>query len=312
MPAIILTGGLRPDPEIHAGVKPKCSLSQSMLQENDSLLTRRGLCWLQGRMSDSVSWGFQMNKSFVAVIALLGTMTSASAADLPARTYTKAPAMVAAVYDWSGFYIGINGGGGTSHNCWNLNNDGITGVGPISPAVSEGCHDATGGTVGGQIGYRWQSANWVFGVEAQGNWADFSGSNTSLFYGPGFTNQTKLDAFGLFTGQIGYAWNNVLLYVKGGAAVTDNKFTGILGGVVLDQANDTRWGGAVGAGLEVGFAPNWTVAVEYDHLFMDNQSLNFNFAGIGGFSRSDSIQQDVDMGTVRINYRFGGPVIAKY
>ena len=46
--------------------------------------------------------------------------------------------------------------------------------------VAEGCHDATGGTAGGQIGYRWQSGAWVFGLEAQGNWADFSGSNISL------------------------------------------------------------------------------------------------------------------------------------
>src|ERR1700741_3768453 len=109
-----------------------------------------------------------------ALVAAMGVAAPANAADLPARTYTKAPAMVAAVYDWSGFYIGINGGGGTSHNCWNLNNDGIAGAGLISPAVSEGCHDATGGLVGGQLGYRWQSTNWVFGVEVQGDWADFS------------------------------------------------------------------------------------------------------------------------------------------
>jgi outer membrane immunogenic protein len=251
-----------------------------------------------------------MNKSFVAVIALLGTTTLASAADLPAP-YTKAPPPIIAIYDWSGFYIGINGGGATSHNCWGLNNDGITGTGVLSPAAGEGCHDATGGLVGGQIGYRWQSTNWVFGVEAQGDWADLFGSNTSLFYGPGFENQTSTDAIGLFTGQVGYAWNNVLLYVKGGAAVTDNKYNGVIGGVVLDQVNDTRWGGAVGAGLEVGFAPNWSVGAEYDHLFMDNPNLNFNFVG-GGFSRSDNIRQDVDMATVRLNYRFGGPVIAKY
>src|SRR6201986_534966 len=180
-----------------------------------------------------------MEKSLVAAIALLGTTTLASAADLPAAPYTKAPPPIA-VYDWTGFYIGINGGGATSHNCWAVNNDGINGAGLISPAVGEGCHDATGGLVGGQIGYRWQSANWVFGVEAQGDWADLSGSNTSLFYGPGFINQSRIDAIGLFTGQVGYAWNNVLLYVKGGAAITDNQYNGIVG-VLLDQATDTRW-----------------------------------------------------------------------
>jgi len=253
-----------------------------------------------------------MHKSFVAVIALLGTTTLASAADLPAAPYPKAPPQAIAAYDWSGFYIGINAGGATSHNCWAVNNDGITGAGLLAPAVGEGCHDATGGMVGGQVGYRWQSANWVFGVEAQGDWADLSGSNTSLFYGPGFINQSRTDAIGLFTGQVGYAWNNVLLYVKGGAAVTDNKYSGIVAALELDQSNDNaRWGGAVGAGIEVGFAPNWSVAAEYDHLFMGNQNVNFNFVG-GGFSRSDNIRQDVDMATVRLNYRFGGPVVARF
>src|ERR1700749_3850255 len=125
-----------------------------------------------------------MMKAALGAVSLATIVTQANAADLAARPYTKAPPMIAAVYDWSGFYIGINGGGGSSHNCWDLNNDGITGAGLIS--VSEGCHNSTGGLVGGQLGYRWQSASWVFGVEAQGDWADLSASNTSLFYGPGF------------------------------------------------------------------------------------------------------------------------------
>src|SRR5205085_3777292 len=131
------------------------------------------------------------------------------------RAYTTAPVM-APVYDWSGFYIGLNGGGGSSQNCWNLTKAG----GIATGGVSEGCHDATGGTVGGQIGYRWQMASWVFGVEAQGNWADFSGSSLSspAALTAAVTNQTKIDAFGLFTGQIGYTFNNVLVYAKGGAA----------------------------------------------------------------------------------------------
>ena len=91
---------------------------------------------------------------------------------------------------------------------------------------------ATGGTVGGQVGYRWQMSSWVFGLEAQGNWADFKGSNTSLLFAKlSQHNQSKIDSFGLFTGQIGYAWDRALFYVKGGAAVTDNKYTSITTGV---------------------------------------------------------------------------------
>jgi len=229
----------------------------------------------------------------VGLIAL--SVASAQAADLAARprAYTKAP-MMAPAYDWSGFYIGLNGGGGSSHNCWS------------NAGFGEGCHDATGGTVGGQIGYRWQTANWVFGVEAQGNWADFKGSNASLVFA-NTTNQTKIDAFGLFTGQIGYAFNNVLLYAKGGAAVTDNKYTGITSttGIAFEQATQTKWGGTVGAGLEVSFAPSWSVGVEYDHLFMGNNNITLA-------TRVENVKQDVDIGLVRLNYRFGGPVIAKY
>jgi outer membrane immunogenic protein len=237
----------------------------------------------------------------------------AAAADLAARPYTKAPpAMIPAYYDWSGFYIGINGGGGSTHKCWDItNNAGAL----VAPGFREGCHDATGGMVGGQLGYRWQMASWVFGVEAQGDWANFKGSNVSAFpaFGRAVTNQTKMDAFGLFTGQVGYAWNNVLWYVKGGAAVTDDKYRGLttVGNVLLDQENDTRWGGTVGTGVEVSFAPNWSVAFEYDHLFMGSHSVNFNNV-LGGFSRTDNIKQDVDIGSVRVNYRWGGPIIAKY
>jgi len=271
---------------------------------------------------------FLMKKILVGTAALLafGMAAPASAADLAARPYAKAPApMMAAIYDWSGFYIGINGGGGWSEKCWDLINDGL---GPIAP-TREGCHDATGGTVGGQIGYRWQASSWVFGLEAQGNWADFKGSNTSLVFLPGLgldlrdnRIQSRIDAFGLFTGQIGYAFNNALLYVKGGAAVTNDHYRvfDIPSGLVTDRANETRWGAVVGAGVEFGFAPNWSVAFEYDHLFMGDRNVNFSGSGAvvgipaGTFTGTDRIRQDVDLATVRLNYRlnWGGPVIARY
>jgi len=239
-----------------------------------------------------------------ASLIALGAAAPALAADLAARPYTKAPAMIAAVYDWSGFYIGVNGGWGSSHNSWDSNAPFLVG--------SEGSHDATGGTVGGQVGYRWQAGTWVFGLEAQGNWADFSGSNVSVRF-PGFVNTSKIDAFGLFTGQIGYAVNNVLFYVKGGAAVTSDSYrintvAGTLAGVTGD---DTRWGGTVGVGLEYSFAPNWSVGIEYDHLFMQDRTYGFATPAGTAFG-NDRIRQDVDLVTARLNYRFGGPVIAKY
>jgi outer membrane immunogenic protein len=262
----------------------------------------------------------RFNAVAAGLISITGFATAASAADLPARTYTKAPP-IAPVYNWGGFYLGLNGGGASSENCW---------TGGIPTPTGIGCHDATGGLVGGQIGYRWQATNWVFGLEAQGDWANLKGSNITgvgTFGGVPFSNQTKIDAIGLFTGQVGYAWNNVLGYVKGGAAVTHDKYDLIsnttvfpLGGgapvgpgASFANTDQTRWGGVVGVGLEFGFAPNWSVAVEYDHLFMGTQNVTFVLTpALGGATVPDRVRQDVDMGTIRLNYTFGGPVIARY
>jgi len=264
-----------------------------------------------------------MKRLALAISILAISAVGASAADMaPAPVYTKAPPPVVAIYDWSGFYIGGNGGGGWAHKCWDRN----TGLGGVFFAA-EGCSDPSGGVAGGQVGYRWQRDHWVFGVEAQGDWADLKGSNTTLFVPfrpvginllPPFVpygNQSQVNALGLFTGQVGYAWNNVLFYVKGGAAVTDDKYNGFspITGVIFDTASETRWGGTVGAGLEFGFAPNWSVGVEYDHLFMGTQTLDFHFtAAPFAFSREEAIRQDVDIVTVRLNYKFGGPVVARY
>ena len=248
-----------------------------------------------------------MNKLTILATAMIavGAAAPAVAADLPARapaTYTKAPAIVQAAYDWSGFYIGINGGGATSKVDWNA--DPFPGFG----GGDEGSHRATGGTVGGQVGYRWQMSSWVFGLEAQGNWADFKGSNVSQIF-LNTTNSTKIDSFGLFTGQIGYSWDRALVYVKGGAAVTDNKYTSVTTGVGggVDSANETRWGAAVGVGIEYAFLPSWSVGFEYDHLFMGNNDVVSN----AGFI-ADHIKEDVDLFTARVNYKFGGPVVARY
>ncbi|MCE3258355.1 MAG: putative outer-rane protein precursor [Nitrobacter vulgaris] len=249
-----------------------------------------------------------MNKFLIGAVGAFAIglgAAPATAADLAPRPYTKAPPpMMAAIYDWSGFYIGANGGWGSSRNCWTL----------TSPVVAnEGCYDATGGTAGGQIGYRWQSTNWVFGLEAQGNWADINGRRASLAFPP-TTNTSRLGAFGLFTGQIGYSWDAALLYVKGGAAVTSNRYRvldTLTGVAVTDNVNNTRWGAAVGVGLEYGFAPNWSLGFEYDHIFMGNSTSTFLNNGVnpqgpaGTFFGADNISQDVDLVTARINYRWG-------
>jgi outer membrane immunogenic protein len=247
-----------------------------------------------------------MKKLLLATVGLgaLAASVPAFAADLrakrPAPAYTKAPpAVVATIYDWSGFYAGLNAGGGSTRNCWGL-------AAPMNGG--EGCNSAGGAAVGGQIGYRVQMANFVVGVEAQGDWANFSGSSRNQLT-PALTDRSRIDSFGLFTGQVGYAFNNVLGYVKGGAAVVDDKYNTFTTatGAPVDSAKSTRWGATVGAGVEYGLAPNWSLGVEYDHIFLDNKNLNFATAA-GAPTTTRSIGQDADIGVVRLNYKFGGPV----
>jgi outer membrane immunogenic protein len=234
-------------------------------------------------------------------LVTLGLAAPAVAADLP--TYSKAPTMVPAVYDWSGFYTGLNGGWGNADRCFDQ----------TTPAVSEGCHNTTGGFAGAQAGYRWQTlSSWVWGFEAQGDWAALRGSNTSLITGN--LNRSHIDAFGLFTGQVGYAWNTALLYFKaGGAVIADrNDIYSPSSGNLFTSPGDNRWGGTVGGGVEFSFAPNWSAAFEYNHLFIANSNTSFTNVVGGTPLSSDRVHGDADLVSVHVNYRWGGPVVAKY
>ena len=83
------------------------------------------------------------------------------------------------------------------------------------------------------------------------------------------------------------------------------------GALAASTGDDTRWGGVVGVGLEYGFAPNWSAAIEYDHMFMQDRTYTFTTPA-GVLFGTDRIRQDVDLVTVRINYRWGGPVVVRY
>ena len=239
-----------------------------------------------------------MKKIVISAAVAMSLATPALAADMAVKAPPPAPLPV--IYDWSGFYIGANGGWGQSHSCLDF----VTAVG----TVASGCGDRSGGVAGGQIGYRWQTNQFVFGLEAQGDWANLRNTRVSLL-NPTLSTTAKTDGIGLFTGQLGWAWNASLLYVKGGAAVTSNHldvFDNITG-LGLFSASNTRWGGTVGVGYEYGFAPNWSVGVEYDHLWMGNANNSFSVADPRlAAVLNDRISQDVDMVTVRVNYRFGG------
>jgi outer membrane immunogenic protein len=254
---------------------------------------------------DSNSGDIDMKKILLltaVMVALLTPSWVAQAADLPQAMPAAAPPVVMPyVYDWTGFYIGGNAGYGSSRDCW----------GNFAGLPTEGCSTQSGGLVGGQGGYRWQMGSVVFGVEAEGDWTNMRGSIASVLV-PGGTDSAKVTSVGLFTGQIGYAWNAALLYLKGGAALTNNNFlVSNAGGVGLYYLSSDRWGASVGVGFEYGFAPNWSAGLEYDHLFMGNANTSFScYAGCA--AALNTISQSVDMVTVRVNYKFGGPVVARY
>jgi outer membrane immunogenic protein len=242
-----------------------------------------------------------MKKFLLGTVALvaLAAATPAAAADLGARYPMKAPPVVAPVWTWTGFYVGINGGYGWGRSNWAL----------LPLALNEGSHNPSGATVGGQIGYNWQFGSWVVGLEAQGNWADFTGTNVSLV-APLTSNRTNIDAFGLFTGKVGYAWNNFMVYAKGGAAVqsVDHRWFVTATNVTGGTASETRWGGSAGIGAEYAFTPNWSAGLEYNHMFMGRKDIAFSPLP----NVAERIKLDSDVFTGRINYRFGGPPMMRY
>jgi outer membrane immunogenic protein len=240
--------------------------------------------------------------STASVVALLATSFTAQAADLPQKTYAPAPVMVMPVYDWTGFYIGANGGYGSNRACWGSFGPGL---------VAEGCNSKSGGVFGGQGGYRAQFGQFVFGVEAQGDWASIRASLPSVLV-LGGVDTAKVTSVGLFTGQIGYAASAALFYLKGGAALANNNFlVENAAGVGLYYASSHKLGATVGVGFEYGFTPNWSIGLEYDRLFMGNSNNSFSVPATAA-AVTNTISQDIDMVTLRVNYKFGGPVVARY
>jgi outer membrane immunogenic protein len=308
----------------------------------------------------------------IAVVASL-VATSAFAADLPARTYTKAPAYVDPGYNWTGFYIGGNVG-----YSWGRSSTTNSFLDATSSAVlnsGRSSFNMDGVIGGGQAGYNWQNSNWVFGLEADIQGSDEKGStsntcpgNTTVFTPPlgsssvaavssacslghaGDTNSgnvngqpvtsslsQKIDWFGTFRGRIGPTITPTFLaYVTGGLAygqvgtsdtvsgtnVTNPGGQGVNGGTILTPVSSTfgnsslRVGWTVGAGVEGVVSGNWTAKLEYLYIDLGNVSGSFvtPIVAPSGAFLSSSYSSHVTDNVVRVgvNYKFSGPVIAKY
>jgi outer membrane immunogenic protein len=243
----------------------------------------------------------------VVGVALVALAASAEAADLPpARGPFFKAAPPPPVYSWAGIYIGANGGGAFGRNCWTFQGT-VPSIGLPAPG-DDGCHGPSGGVLGGQIGFNWQSGPLVLGAEAQGDWANLRAQNVSLLPSPPFPpsiNRSRVDGFGLFTARAGYAFGPALLYLKGGAAAVLDRYDFILTGLGIPPptASETRWGGTIGGGIEYGITPSLSAAIEYDYLALGTRRDTFTLPGILPNSLVD-IRQDMHMLTARLNYRF--------
>jgi outer membrane immunogenic protein len=190
----------------------------------------------------------------LVALAAVSAISTANAADLPRRQAmpTKAP-LYAAPYNWTGFYIGINGGGGFG---------GSTSFSAPFPSAS---FDTSGGVVGGTIGYNWQMGQLVLGLEGDGDWSDIRGSAAC---GAGTTCSLHNDWLATGRGRIGYAFDRFMPYFTGGAAFGNVKTT-IAG---IGSSDDTKVGWTVGGGIEANLAGPWSAKIEYLYADLGDSS----------------------------------------
>lgn len=230
-----------------------------------------------------------------SVVLLLGVAMTAFAA--PAFAADVAPVRPqgapiyqapSPVYDWSGLYLGLNGGYAFGRSSWS---DPLAGGGSDRFTTN-------GGLIGGQIGYNWQVGRTVLGLESDINWANLSGSTANggvCALNGGGECRTEQNWFGTTRARIGYAFGNFLPYVTGGLAYGDVKAAQANG-----SQRDTRAGWTAGGGLEVGLTKSWTAKAEYLHLDLGTAT----FMGAASGTNSLNVPITEDILRAGLNYRW--------
>jgi len=215
------------------------------------------------------------------IVSAPATAPRAQAADLSvAPLYKAPPAQVSAEYNWTGFYLGLNGGGGWGRSNWDTSNDRIS---------------TSGALVGGTAGYNWQFGNAVLGLEGDVDWTNIQGTDASTLCPAGCTtSETWLSTV---RGRAGYSFGRVLPYVTGGLAVGDIRATtpGFPG------ASTTNAGWTVGGGIEFALPGNWTAKAEYLHVDLGSFNCGANCNGLP----TDNVSAHDNIVRAGINYRFG-------
>jgi outer membrane immunogenic protein len=202
-----------------------------------------------------------MQRILATALLSVSATGAALAADLPpAAPPPRAPAVYAPpppVYNWTGFYLGINGGWGFGKSDWNVNVAGFV--------QDTGSFNVNGGVFGGTIGYNWWAEGWVLGLEG-----DFDGSwmnGTSNICGtPGC--ETKNDWLATIRPRVGFAADRVLFYLTGGVAFGD-----VVVNTISNWQSADKTGWTAGGGVEGAFTDHWTARVEY--LYVDLQNSTF-------------------------------------
>jgi outer membrane immunogenic protein len=271
-------------------------------------------------------WGVEMHRLAIVgagLLSIAGLVGAASAADLPARTYTKAPVAPPVItYNWTGCYIGGNIGGG-----WARTEQ--TQIGQVDGTVGVNDFGRSEGSnvIGGaQIGCDYQFAgNWVVGVQGMFDFGTINSTHVVPTAFPGapvgaFVSQNKTKDIFTATARVGYLFApQVLGYVKGGGAWTrvDHTFIGTIPTTFLSEnaLGVDRQGWTVGGGLEWMFAPGWSLFGEYNYMDFGNKDIAF-VAGPDTFGAADIVRTRLTIQTalVGVNYKFSWaqPVVAKY
>jgi outer membrane immunogenic protein len=248
-------------------------------------------------------------RRLIAVLVATSALTfAAQAADLPAKAPVyKVPPV--AMYKWTGIYLGANGGGGwgTGHFC----TDAFAGAGSCANGdIAD--HNLSGWLAGGQLGYRYQITNCVFGIEGMWDAARIKGDNPSpLTAAPNRIRGTDIKSLYSVTGSVGYAWDRWLFYAKGGwaGARVDLNADNLNAGGFTMQTSTNYDGYTVGGGVEAFVWQNLSVGVEYDYYGLRRGDIT-NLANSGGVVNPCSfcdVNAHVHTVTARVNYTFNWP-----
>jgi outer membrane immunogenic protein len=232
-----------------------------------------------------------------ATAAGLPFVPSASAADMPAQAR---PVVVAAAPLWTGFYIGIHGGGGWASS--HLSDP------SLMLFFETKIINSSGPLAGVQVGANWQFGNVVVGGEIDASWASLKGS-----VAPGASPFSGYDlhyrALATGTGRVGYAAGTWLSYVKAGIAWADLEQTNFAGTVTPRGVPHTRTGVTAGAGLEWAFWRNLSAKLEYNFIYFGESSIY-----VGSNRDNGSADHMLHLVKAGLNFRFGGgdAVVARY